>query len=214
MQGFNQGFSQGSNQGFNKNEVPSHFTPLGNTYYSVVSILDNSKALTIINNILMLTNYKGDSSQRFTILPQGNKYAFLVQSTKTGLCVFYNKHDSGIELVADPNQQPSSWFGIEKVSQGENANRGYVITTFCGKCLDIEGGDATNGKRVIQYDRHNGNNQVWLILAADQEQGFNQNQGWGNQQQGFNQNQGWGNQGQGFSPNQGFNQGFNQGQNS
>jgi hypothetical protein len=132
--------------------------------------MDNTKALTISgnNHSLSIANYTGDNSQRFLIVPQGNKYALVVQSSSTGLCILYDKQDNGAEIRADPGKHTSSWFGIDRNSVGQYANKGYVITTFAGKGLDIEGGNANNGNRVIQWDRHNGNNQTWLILPVDQ----------------------------------------------
>jgi hypothetical protein len=52
---------------------------------------------------------------------------------------------------------------------GELVHKGYVIDTFSfGKCLDIAGGAANNGNNVLQWEKHNGPNQVWLIVPADQ----------------------------------------------
>ena len=157
-------------QGFNNNGlVLEHFVPQVNTHYRIVSVLDPSKALTISNNKLTINTYTKDNSQHFTIGSQGDKYAFIVQSTNTGLCVYFDKSDNGADVVTDGGLHNSSWFSIERVSQGMHANKAYYINTFCGKRLDIEGGNiANNGNRVIQWEKNNGNNQIWQFLPVEQ----------------------------------------------
>ena len=81
-------------QGFNNNnEVPPQFVPLGNTHYRIVSAFNPNFALTVSgnNHALALGTYTGDASQRFVIAVQGNKYAFIVQSSNTALCVLHDK---------------------------------------------------------------------------------------------------------------------------
>jgi hypothetical protein len=83
-----QGFSNYSHF----SDVPSHFVPQGNTHYRIVSALDITKALTVAgpNHTLTINNYTGDASQRFIIMPQGKKYALVVQSTNTALCIYFD----------------------------------------------------------------------------------------------------------------------------
>ena len=45
----------------------------------------------------------------------------------------------------------------------QGVKNAYFIKSFCGKCLDIEGGDGKNGGRILQYDHHGGDNQIWYI---------------------------------------------------
>lgn len=40
---------------------------------------------------------------------------------------------------------------------------GYLIKTFCGKCLDISEGKTKSGTPVFQYDYNGGKNQIWYL---------------------------------------------------
>ena len=203
MQGFSN-YSQHS-------EVPQYFAPQPNTFYRIVNSRETSKALTIANDsfhTLTISNYQGQPNQKFQIIQQANKYAFIVQSTQTALCIFQDNSQDGGRVLVDPGKHLSSWFDIARIPNGEFANKGYTINTFAvGKSLDIEGGNTANGTSVLQFGTHRNWNQSFLIIPADQpiqttNNPYNQ---WGNQS-GNNSNQGFN---QGFN-NQGFNnQGFN-----
>ncbi|MDH6110584.1 hypothetical protein P3T36_006162 [Kitasatospora sp. MAP12-15] len=46
---------------------------------------------------------------------------------------------------------------------------GYTLrNAWSGKCLDVPGGRNANGVRIQQWDRWNGNNQIWLPFAPGQ----------------------------------------------
>lgn len=151
-------------------DVPSHFVPQGNTHYRIVAAKETSKALTVVGGThnLTISTFKNDASQRFTIIPQGNKYAFVVQSTSTALCIYYDNKQNCAEVRADPGKHDSSWFEIKRAENGTLSKKGYLIETFAhGKCLDIEAGVTNDGTKVLQFDIHNGDNQVWVIVPAD-----------------------------------------------
>ena len=64
---------------------------------------------------------------------------------------------------------------------GNYANKCYTIQTHSGKrVFDILNGKADENQPVIQYDSHNGENQMWFVVPADQPfpQNQNQNQGY------------------------------------
>lgn len=39
----------------------------------------------------------------------------------------------------------------------------FYIKSFCGKALDVKGGECHNEAHVIQWDYNGGNNQIWII---------------------------------------------------
>lgn len=131
--------------------------------------MDTNKAFTIAanQNKLTISDYKGDGSQKFKIYQNGDKVAFVVQSTNQGLCIYMDKKDNGGEAVSDAGQHQSSWFTVVKNTQGTFANRGYVIKTHGNnQALDINGGSAHNGNNIVQWETHFGGNQTWLIIPA------------------------------------------------
>ena len=73
------------------------------------------------------------------------------------------------EPVVDGGKHPSSWFEVVRVSQGKWANKAYQIKTHAGnQGLDICGGQCQDGMQIIQYQLTGGDNQLWLIVPADQ----------------------------------------------
>lgn len=72
-------------------------------------------------------------------------------------------------MLSDNGKHPSSLFELARVSGGEWNNKAYRIRTFAPhKVLDLCEGNTTNGTQVIQYGEHINNNQVWLVVPADQ----------------------------------------------
>jgi hypothetical protein len=48
--------------------------------------------------------------------------------------------------------------------QGKNA---YILKGFAGHVLDVEGGVAKNEARILTWDSHGGDNQVWIITPTN-----------------------------------------------
>ena len=93
-------------------EVPPNFTP-ANTTYKVLSIINTSKALTITNTAdhgLKISDYVGDSSQKFNIFQKNGKFAFVVSSYNEGVCVLQDSNQNGAVAKSDPGQHASSYF--------------------------------------------------------------------------------------------------------
>lgn len=131
--------------------------------------MNTSKALTIGNDHgARISDYTGDASQRFMIMQEGGKFAFVVSSFQEGLCVFKDGQENGAKIVSDSGRHPSSWFEIVRASAGEWQNKAYKIKTFAHRALDVCEGKTDNGTPVLQWSEHNDFNQVWLILPADQ----------------------------------------------
>jgi hypothetical protein len=190
-------------QGFgNPSNYPNanvYFDPIANHVYRIVNVKETNKAFTVTkghqNQKLFISDYVGDDSQKFTFVSKNNRIAFVAKATNTALYIPHHNKNNGAEVEADGGQHKSNWFEIARAKDGQWANKGYAIKTLCGKSLDIESGNTSNGTRILQWDSHNDWNQVWLIVPADQpiilnNQNLNQSQNqWGNQ----SQNQ-WGNQ--------------------
>lgn len=165
-------------------EVPNHFVPQINTLYRVVSVKEPSKAFTVIQGKhrfkLCISEYLGDPSQKFTFFTQGNKFAFVSQSSNTALYIPEHKQHNGAHIVTDAGQHPSNWFDIVKVTTGDFANRGYHIISNSGRALDLDGSNTNNGNKIIQWEMHNNWSQIWLIVPADKP--ISQN-AWGNEKE-------------------------------
>ena len=133
--------------------------------------MDNNKALSVdpVSSKVLVRTFSGEPTQKFTIVTEQNKFAFVcgVGAFQTGLCVFQDNQNKAAEIVVDQARHPSSWFEVTRVTVGKWTNKAYVIKTHANKqALDIAGGQATEGQKVLQYDLHGGDNQCWLILPA------------------------------------------------
>jgi hypothetical protein len=155
-------------------EVPANFTPFANTTYKIVSVLDKSKALSVDQgNKVVVHTFNNEPSQKFNIFLEHHKYGFTATHNHAGLSVNGDTKDNAAEIVAVPGKHHSNWFEIAVVTNGKWANRGYIIKTHAGnRALDIAGGQATEGQKVLQYDFHGNENQIWQIVATEQQGGF------------------------------------------
>jgi hypothetical protein len=150
-------------------EVPANFTSTNNTTYKILSAVNTSKALTVGNDhSARISDYTGDASQRFMIMQDGAKFAFVVGSFQEGLCVLKDAQENGGKIVSDSGKHASSWFEVVRASAGEWQNKAYKIKTFAHRALDVSEGRTDNGTAVLQWSEHNEFNQVWLIVPADQ----------------------------------------------
>jgi hypothetical protein len=105
-----------------------------NTSYKISCGYDTSKVLTITKeNKARYAADKGEPSQKFKIYQNNGTYAFVVESSNSGLCVAQDGTNNGAEVVASPSQSPSSWFALDKCTQGVWANKGYILKTHTKK---------------------------------------------------------------------------------
>ncbi len=73
-----------------------------------------------------------------------------------------DKKTNNADLVVDGGKHPSSWFELSRHTQGKWSNKAYVLKTHSGnRVIDA------SGHTLLQYDLHGGDNQLWLVLAAD-----------------------------------------------
>ena len=152
-------------------EVPAVFAPKPNTSYKVVSVLDKTKCLTVGNDgKLHINSFKSENNQKFAIHADNNKFAFVVASNNSGLCIFQDKQDNGAHIITDAGKHGSSWFEVVRTAKGKWANKAYLIKTHAGnRALDIAGGKCQDGKNVLQYNIHEGENQLWLFEIFEEE---------------------------------------------
>ncbi len=141
------------------------FIPKDKAIYKIVSILDQSKALTVnsTSNKAEIQGYNGSPNQKFNIYTQGNKVAFVLVGNQNALCVLEDKPDSRTPIVGDPGKHASSWFEVVTVDKGNYLGKGFFIKTNFDKVFDISESKAVDGKVIWQHPVHNGGNQVWLI---------------------------------------------------
>jgi len=149
-----------------------------NTSYKISSTVDLTKVLTITkDNKARYAADKGDPSQKFKIYQNNGTYAFVVESSNAGLCVAQDGTTNGVEIVASPSQSPSSWFTLDKCTQGVWANKGYILKTHTKKHgVDLTSETTPEGFRVLLWEIHGGPNQIWII-APSTEAPKNNNQG-------------------------------------
>ena len=152
-------------------DVPAKFQPQPKTSYKVVSVLDEDKCLSVKDNKVELGTFKGDKTQIFDIHCEQDKYAFVCTANNSGLCIFEDKQDNGAQIVTDAGKHTSSWFTLARAEKGKWANKAYLIKTHAGnRAFDIAGGKAEDGKKVLQYNIHQGENQLWWLEPIEHEE--------------------------------------------
>jgi len=78
------------------------------------------------------------------------------------MCIFQDNKANNVDVVVDAGKHTSSWFEVTRNTQGKWANRAYSFKTHAGKVIDAF------GNTLIQNDFIGSENQLWLILPADQ----------------------------------------------
>jgi len=140
-----------------------------NTSYKLSSGFDPTKVLTITKD--RKARYAadiGDPSQKFKIYQNNGTYAFVVESSNSGLCIAHDGTNNGAEVVVSPSQSPSSWFTLDKCTQGVWANKGYIIKTHTKKHgIDLTSETTAEGNKIVMWEVHNGPNQVWIITPVN-----------------------------------------------
>ena len=151
-------------------EVPHKIDIFPNVHYRIVSAARPRKALTVNSQgepKCRLKAYNNDGFQRFKVMQENNKYAFVTAANNTALCVYKDEQFKDAHIVADAGQHQGSWFTIEPCHKGEWKNKGYLIKTFAiNKVFDITG-DYKDEPEVKQCSSHDAHNQMWLIVPAD-----------------------------------------------
>jgi hypothetical protein len=96
----------------------AYFNPVAGTSYKILSVLDGKKALTVGGSFqLRLEDFKERDTQKFQIILQNGKYAF-VSIQSTALCVSNQNTNNGPYLRFDAGQYSSSFFDVQPVETG------------------------------------------------------------------------------------------------
>jgi len=152
-------------------DLPAVFEPKPNTHYKIASVLDENQCLTVNQEgKLQIHAFKNQPNQKFSVRWENKKFAFVVQSIESALCIFQDKQDNGAQIIVDKDQHASSWFEVSLGEKGKWAKKAYLIKTHAGnRALDIAGGKAEEGKAVLQYNIHQGENQLWHFVPIEPE---------------------------------------------
>lgn len=102
--------------------------------------------------------YNGGQNQRWELHPEGDD-AWTIRSVRTGKCLSVANTGDGAAVRQEPCGNPAyssqSWVPVP-------AGDGFVIKNAAwDKVLDVTGHGTTNGTKVIQWPRNDGDNQIW-----------------------------------------------------
>jgi hypothetical protein len=136
-----------------------------NISYKISCGFDPTRVLTITKD--KKASYaanQGDPSQKFKIYQNNGTYAFVVESSNSGLCIAQDGTNNGAEVVVSPSQSPSSWFVLERCTQGVLANKGYIIKTHTKKHgVELTSETTPEGNKIVMKEINNGATQIWMI---------------------------------------------------
>ena len=130
-------------------------------------MLNEEKCLSVKDNKIEVGTFSGDKSQVFDIYCEQDKFAFVCTANNSGLCIFEDKQDNGAQIVTDSGRHTSSWFTLARAEKGKWANKAYLIKTHAGTVVDIAGGKSEDGKKVLQFNLHSNEHQLWWIEAIE-----------------------------------------------
>lgn len=137
--------------------------------YKILSALDQTKCFTVSGKAVVLDNYKAAPNQQFNIYDNNGKFALVNSAANLGLWIAEEGSQDGAALTADGAQHKSTYFEIAPVKNGQFVGLGFYIKSFCSKVLDVFEGRTTPGTQIIQWSFHGNDNQIWLIVPADEQ---------------------------------------------
>lgn len=159
----NQGFG---NQGFNQQ---MSWAPIQGQQYRIVSGLSSKMVLDVSqsqhdHNHLIIYESNNGANQRFYFQSiGGNKYGIFSAKTHQTVEVPQGSSQNGTRIVcSQANKQVNEFWELIPANFMGKQNAFY-IKSFCGKALDVKGGECHNEAHVIQWDYNGGNNQIWVI---------------------------------------------------
>jgi hypothetical protein len=138
--------------------------------------MDEDKCLTIKDNKAVLGTFNNGKNQLFEIHEENGKYAFVCAENNSGLCIFQDKQDNAAEIITDGGKHSSSWFTLSRAEKGHLTNKAYLIKTHAnGKALDVAGGKPEDCKKILQYNIHQNDNQLWWLEPVEDEKAKGKN---------------------------------------
>lgn len=158
--------NQGFNQGFNQQ---MSWAPTQGQQYKIVSGLSSKMVLDVSqsqhdHNHLIIYEFNNGANQKFYFQSiGGNKYGIFSAKTHQTVEVPNGSSQNGTRIVcSQANKQVNEFWELVPANFMGKPNAFY-IKSFCGKTLDVKGGECHNEAHVIQWDYNGGNNQVWVI---------------------------------------------------
>ena len=130
-------------------------------------VLDVSQNPNDFNKLILWPDNNG-ANQKFILKNVGGgKYGIFC--AKNGLTVELPDANKGSRVqCSQPNKQPNEFWELVPVNnpkfQGKNA---YHLKSFGGHAMDVEGNHAQNESRILTWDIHGGDNQVWFITPTN-----------------------------------------------
>jgi hypothetical protein len=115
---------------------------------------------------VILWSKHGKNNQRFKIQGGNGKFKIVSQENHHVLTVPGSSSNNGEKICGYSGSNAHGDFWDIVPAQGEEVNIFY-IKSFCGKCLDANGGSTDKGTEIIQWDYNGGDNQKWLIKPID-----------------------------------------------
>jgi len=145
------------------------WTPAHGAHYRIVSGLSSKMCLDVSQsqhdfNHLIIYEWNGGHNQKFYFQSAGgNKYGIFSAKTNQTVEIPNVSQSNGTRVVCgQPNMQVNEYWELVPANFMGKPNAFY-IKSFCGKALDVKGGECHNEAHVIQWDYNGGNNQVWVI---------------------------------------------------
>lgn len=122
---------------------------------------------------LILWNKHGKNNQRFKFPYHNGKYMIVSQDHGQVVEVPKDSNESGKKIKAgkQSNSMGEQWEFVPVQGQPNT----YFIKSFCGKCLDADGGKTDPGTNIIQWDYNGGENQMWIIKPEEGPKRFHPN---------------------------------------
>lgn len=160
----NEGFSNQTQWG-----QQTSWTPIQGAHYKIVSGLSSHMVLDVSQNPhdynhLIIYEWNGGANQQFTFHSiGGNKFGIFSAKTHQTVEVPNGSQHNGSRIVcSQPNKQVNEFWELVPANFMGKPNSFY-LKSFCGKALDVQGGQCQNEAHVIQWDFNGGNNQVWVL---------------------------------------------------
>jgi len=171
--GHHHGHEHKDNQGFNQNQSQwgqqMSWSPMQGAQYKIISGLSSNMVLDVSqsqhdHNNLIIYEWNNGANQKFYFQPiGGNKFGIFSAKTHQTVEVPQGSQHNGTRIIcSQANKQVNEFWELVPANFMGKPNAFY-IKSFCGKALDVKGGQCQNEAHVIQWDYNGGNNQIWVI---------------------------------------------------
>jgi hypothetical protein len=147
--------------------------PVEGKQYKIYSALGNGLVLDVSGhpselNQLIVWKDNGQANQRFIFKSTGDgKWGMFC--AKNGMTVEVNDGNNGSRAVCgQPNKTTNEFWQVIPVNNPKfQGHRAVNLRCFSGRQLDVSEGKAENGGKVIVWDAHQNDNQIWMMEATN-----------------------------------------------